>query len=101
MAQPAYQMGTIAMDMLLERMDGQCRGGRREVVLSSQLVIRRSSGKALVPGARVDGDAGSFGTGKEVAAFGAIASNDHDAEQHRRVGAAARESAATSRGDHR
>lgn len=42
-AQPAYEMGTIAAQMLLERLAGMA-GERREVVLKTQLVIRASSG---------------------------------------------------------
>ena len=53
MAQPAYTMGTLAMQLLLERIGGTFRGSPREIVLSSQLLIRRSCGAdrvELLPG---------------------------------------------------
>jgi LacI family transcriptional regulator len=95
MAQPAYRMGTIAMDLLLERMDGQRHEPRREVVLSSQLVIRRSSGPPR------DADPGPIGARKEAAGTEAAKVNGSDARTNRRVAAAASKLAATSRGDDR
>jgi LacI family transcriptional regulator len=47
LAQPAYTMGTLAMQLLLERIGGRFRGGPREIVLSSQLLVRRSCGAQL------------------------------------------------------
>ena len=44
LAQPAYTMGTLAMQLLLERINGTFRDSPREIVLSSHLLIRRSSG---------------------------------------------------------
>ena len=48
MAQPAYTMGTLAMQLLLERISGTFRGSPREIILSSQLLIRRSCGAEIV-----------------------------------------------------
>lgn len=42
-AQPAYEMGAIATELLLERLAGE-RKGSREVVLEVELILRRSSG---------------------------------------------------------
>ncbi len=47
LAQPAYSMGTIAMQLLLERIGGGFRGEPREVTLSPRLIVRRSCGAAL------------------------------------------------------
>src|SRR4051812_48237767 len=47
LAQPAYTMGTLAMQLLLERIGGRFRGGPREIVLSSQLLVRRSCGAEI------------------------------------------------------
>lgn len=41
-AQPAYEMGAIATELLLERLTGK-RTERREVVLETKLILRRSS----------------------------------------------------------
>lgn len=41
-AQPAYEMGTIAMDLLLDRMQGFA-GPTRERVLPTEMIVRRSS----------------------------------------------------------
>lgn len=49
MAQPAYSMGTLAMNLLLERIDGKFQGPPREVVLSPRLTTRRSCGATLAP----------------------------------------------------
>jgi LacI family transcriptional regulator len=46
LAQPAYSMGTIAMQLLLERIGGSFRGEPREVTLSPRLLVRRSCGAA-------------------------------------------------------
>jgi LacI family transcriptional regulator len=47
MAQPAYTMGTLAMQLLLERIAGTNLGEPREIVLESQLLARRSGGEHL------------------------------------------------------
>jgi LacI family transcriptional regulator len=44
LAQPAYTMGTIAMQLLLERIGGTFRGEPRDVILAPKLLIRRSCG---------------------------------------------------------
>ena len=55
LAQPAYTMGTLAMQLLLERISGTFRGSPREIVLSSHLLVRRSCGELEVDGS--DGEA--------------------------------------------
>jgi LacI family transcriptional regulator len=42
-AQPAYEMGHQATDLLLQRLAGECSEERREVILPVTLVVRRSS----------------------------------------------------------
>ena len=42
--QPAYEIGRRAAELLLSRLDGTISGPGREVVLPSELIIRRSSG---------------------------------------------------------
>ncbi|MEA3344851.1 MAG: substrate-binding domain-containing protein [Chloroflexota bacterium] len=67
-AQPAYDMGTIATELLLERLDGE-REGNREVVLETELILRRSSGAPvrLHPITCAQSGAGRHGrTGGEV-----------------------------------
>ena len=44
-AQPAYEMGAIATQLLLERLAG-LRDERREIVLKTKLIIRASSGNS-------------------------------------------------------
>ena len=56
LAQPAYTMGTLAMQLLLERINGTFRDSPREIVLSSHLLVRRSSG------AQVDGSGEGIAT---------------------------------------
>ena len=46
LSQPAYIMGTIAMQLLLERITRSCKGAPREIVLSPRLLVRRSCGAA-------------------------------------------------------
>jgi LacI family transcriptional regulator len=48
MTQPVHTMGTFAMNMLLERIEGTYSGPDREVVLAPWLVSRRSSGASIV-----------------------------------------------------
>lgn len=43
-SQPAYQMGVIATDMLLERMGGQAPRDPKQVILAPTLVVRDSCG---------------------------------------------------------
>lgn len=47
MAQPAYAMGRLAMNMLLERIGGKYDGAARDLVLTPKLVVRRSCGSAM------------------------------------------------------
>ncbi|MCX7730631.1 MAG: substrate-binding domain-containing protein, partial [Candidatus Caldatribacterium sp.] len=42
--QPAYTIGTLAVEMLLERIRGEKIRERREVVLRPEIIIRRSCG---------------------------------------------------------
>jgi DNA-binding LacI/PurR family transcriptional regulator len=44
MAQPAETFGTIAAQLLLDRIAGRVRERRRVVVLPADLVVRQSSG---------------------------------------------------------
>jgi DNA-binding LacI/PurR family transcriptional regulator len=46
-AQPAYEMGQRSVAVLLDRMSTGATGTFHEVVLPTQLVVRRSSGDAL------------------------------------------------------
>jgi LacI family transcriptional regulator len=48
MAQPAYTMGTLAMQLLVERIDQRYRGPSRVLTLSPRLLVRRSCGAGLV-----------------------------------------------------
>jgi LacI family transcriptional regulator len=43
-AQPAYEMGELAAQLLVERLTARRNGKAREVVLAPQLIIRRSCG---------------------------------------------------------
>jgi len=43
-SQPAYQMGTRAMQLLLERLEGKEMDAFQEIILPTHLIIRRSSG---------------------------------------------------------
>jgi LacI family transcriptional regulator len=47
MAQPAYTMGTLAMQLLGERMDRTYQGPSRSLTLSPRLLVRRSCGAGL------------------------------------------------------
>jgi LacI family transcriptional regulator len=47
LSQPAYTIGTIAMQLLLERIAGTFTGAPREIVLSPRLLVRRSCGAEL------------------------------------------------------
>lgn len=46
-SQPAYQMGTRAMQLLLERLEGKEINNFQEIILPTQLIIRRSSGQSI------------------------------------------------------
>jgi LacI family transcriptional regulator len=48
-AQPAYEMGRKAVAVLLERLAGDVPEELREIVLPTELVVRRSSGGAVSP----------------------------------------------------
>jgi LacI family transcriptional regulator len=70
LAQPAYSMGTIAMQLLLERIGGSFRGEPREVTLSPKLIVRRSCGAELAasfPPAPVRDDSLDISTAVETA----------------------------------
>jgi LacI family transcriptional regulator len=43
-SQPAYEMGTQAMQLLLKRLNDKELGAFQEVILPTQLIVRRSSG---------------------------------------------------------
>ena len=43
-AQPAYDMGKQATELLLERLSGEATDGYREIVLPIEIIVRRSSG---------------------------------------------------------
>jgi len=47
-AQPAYEMGRKATELLLARLAGQLPPERQEIVLPTELVVRRSSGDKLL-----------------------------------------------------
>ena len=47
MAQPAETFGTIATQLLLDRLGSRIAERRRVVVLPADLVVRQSSGAAL------------------------------------------------------
>jgi LacI family transcriptional regulator len=65
LAQPAYTMGTLAMQLLLERISGTFRDSPREIALSSHLLIRRSCGAQLGDSAAgVNVDFGAHGDGR-------------------------------------
>ncbi|MGE5376080.1 MAG: LacI family DNA-binding transcriptional regulator [Bacteroidota bacterium] len=44
-SQPAYQMGSQATELLLKRIAGQLPKATQEIVLPTELILRRSSGK--------------------------------------------------------
>jgi LacI family transcriptional regulator len=46
-SQPAYQMGTRAMQLLVQRLEGKAMGPCQEIILPTQLIIRRSSGGSI------------------------------------------------------
>lgn len=50
MAQPAYTMGTLAMQLLFDRIDGKYLGSSRVLTLSPRLLVRRSCGAGLAGG---------------------------------------------------
>jgi LacI family transcriptional regulator len=44
MAQPAYRMGKLAMQLLLDRMEGKAQSPPQDVILPPRLLVRRSCG---------------------------------------------------------
>lgn len=46
-AQPAYEMGRRATELLLERLSGEAPEAYQEVVLPIEIIVRQSSGQAL------------------------------------------------------
>jgi LacI family transcriptional regulator len=54
-AQPAYTMGTLAMQLLLEQIDHKARETARALTLSPRLIVRRSCGAGLARGSSGDG----------------------------------------------
>lgn len=51
MAQPAETFGTLAVQLLLDRLSGRVTERRRRVVLPADLIVRQSCGAAPVPAA--------------------------------------------------
>ncbi|MFO7173034.1 MAG: substrate-binding domain-containing protein [Bacillota bacterium] len=49
-AQPTYQMGELAVQLLMERLEGRAGPEPRRVVLEATLVVRESCGAALAAG---------------------------------------------------
>lgn len=47
-AQPAYEMGVHAVRLLLDRLENEDAGPFRDVVLPTELIVRKSSGAALM-----------------------------------------------------
>jgi LacI family transcriptional regulator, galactose operon repressor len=73
LAQPAYTMGTLAMQLLLERISGTFQDSPREIVLSSQLLIRRSCGAQLAaPAVGFNVNFGPDGDGRSADGFAAL-----------------------------
>ena len=73
MAQPAETFGTLAVQLLLDRLAGRVTERRRRVVLPADLIVRQSCGAALAP------------PGLVAAAGGAEAWPQGLAATHRRV----------------
>jgi LacI family transcriptional regulator len=46
-SQPAYQMGAQAMQLLVQRLEGKAMDPCQEIILPTQLIIRRSSGRSI------------------------------------------------------
>ena len=46
-AQPAYEMGVMATDLLLARLSGDADGVCQEIILPTEIIVRPSSGGAL------------------------------------------------------
>jgi LacI family transcriptional regulator len=44
-AQPAYEMGKQATELLLSRLAGEGPKGHQEIVLPVEIIVRKSSGK--------------------------------------------------------
>jgi len=47
-AQPAYEMGQQATELLLSRLNGDGPDGHQEIVLPVEIIVRKSSGKPPV-----------------------------------------------------
>jgi LacI family transcriptional regulator len=52
LAQPAYEIGRQAAELLFERLEGPARPARRVIILPGELIVRRSSGPVPSPGPR-------------------------------------------------
>ena len=59
LAQPAYEIGRQAAELLFERLEGPPRPTRRVIILAGELIVRRSSGPVLSAGER-PGEAASL-----------------------------------------
>lgn len=46
-SQPAYEMGTRAMQLLVGRLEGKEKDSYQEIILPTQLIVRRSSGQTI------------------------------------------------------
>jgi len=46
-AQPAYEMGRTAVQLLIDRLNGTAPKGRREIILPTEIIVRRSSGDPI------------------------------------------------------
>lgn len=66
MSQPAYTMGTLSAQLLLERINGTCTAPPRQISLGCQLLIRRSCGSELTP------STWRGGSGQDSVAVGSI-----------------------------
>jgi LacI family transcriptional regulator len=53
-AQPAYEMGKVAAELLLERLAGKRNRKVREVMLETELIVRKSCGQELAPARTLD-----------------------------------------------
>jgi LacI family transcriptional regulator len=46
-AQPAYEMGRRATELLLARLSGEAPEACQEIVLPTEIIVRQSSGQAV------------------------------------------------------